>query len=1112
MSKIEGNQQIIHKINDAKLTAREMDVISCIINGKRVKSIAAILGISPYTVIAHTRNIMRKLDCGSQDQLIKIIESSEQYLSIRDRYLGITAEKEFCTILQKIEKITMPLNLECEIYVLNVTEPETDSLVHCLSMAGISAEVFKINSPEDIPDNNMFHIIYSSSELANKPISNNLIFVQYLSFNNQEKLYSVCQKTPCGYYVAVLEMINLICHDKKVSQIINTFSCSHTDRNDNTSVHKTENRLSNAFKLKYIIRFLAVSLIFFTVGYYYYTHHKADFLIDNLPIMATELFIPRNEVTESMQRILEKQRGVRYVVLKGEAGIGKTVTARMFLKNSKYRLIWEISAESKSSIQKAFIEIADALANVFALQEKLHLIKSVSDNCEKERQIILFVKMHLPKMLSWSLLFDNVDDFDKIKQYMFHTANSRYCGDIIITTRNLHPEVFLSKSCVIHMKCLKDSEKKDLFGKISGVFGHQNIDSLLNDIPPMPLDVSIVANYFKVTGNKSGYYKNVTWESNSDFQKVYKQFLSRNVGYPLTRQEVLKMVFDDVLQNNKNFKLLLFLTCLLDAQDIPRKFLEYVSSNSSVDMFIINMQRHGLISLNEDKFCMHRSTQQIGLNYILNILSPEEKEECLNIITQAFSKYGDIIWIWYKQKKNGGLTIGARTELLEHTRSIINKLDMLKLGEKYKIKLMLAVLYLTEDIDHPAKRIKDLERIIKYNDTTQYITGYDAAVMLLEHAYLSSLFNCENNSEPYLEKCLELCRSLDNTDNITALCYAFLGRSYFSQGNAQRGTEYFNRSLQVANSLTDHTALRTKVYITNQYFQACRNYYVLGEKIRKPVGLLMEMLQSLHASQPFYKRKQELKAAPFFVSELRKNLAIGYNRLGEYDKAEECLKEVLFLYNLIGRAGKPLILREASVNIERAYSLMMKNNAIDSLLLLSNAINIKFKIHDKTDMFKALVLRAILYLHAGLTKRAVSDCKMAEKYQNSALSNFEKLTEIIYHYVYAFACIDNGSNKVNQQKIGLFLKTSKKFCQEFLDKETYELLETQKAFEYGNGAKHYLHNAVKIFAAIYGKDHSFVTNYVMENCKEHSWLYKNIRKLYFSLRISLFNFGKSKDV
>ena len=78
------------KISFVYLTERELDIVSCIINGRSAKFIASILNISINTVNYHMKNIMRKLNCHTRDQLIDFFESSEQYALIDKKYLQLT--------------------------------------------------------------------------------------------------------------------------------------------------------------------------------------------------------------------------------------------------------------------------------------------------------------------------------------------------------------------------------------------------------------------------------------------------------------------------------------------------------------------------------------------------------------------------------------------------------------------------------------------------------------------------------------------------------------------------------------------------------------------------------------------------------------------------------------------------------------------------------------------------------------------------------------------------------------------------------------------------------------------------------------------------------------
>lgn len=64
-------------VNGVKITPREIEVISCIINVRGAKKIATILSISLRTVERHIHNIMLKSRCNSQEGIKDFVEKSE---------------------------------------------------------------------------------------------------------------------------------------------------------------------------------------------------------------------------------------------------------------------------------------------------------------------------------------------------------------------------------------------------------------------------------------------------------------------------------------------------------------------------------------------------------------------------------------------------------------------------------------------------------------------------------------------------------------------------------------------------------------------------------------------------------------------------------------------------------------------------------------------------------------------------------------------------------------------------------------------------------------------------------------------------------------------------
>lgn len=68
---------------------REIEVISCLCSGCSTKIIARILKISICSVNSYIQRIMLKMNCCSRREIVKFVESSDEYTKIRDIYIEI---------------------------------------------------------------------------------------------------------------------------------------------------------------------------------------------------------------------------------------------------------------------------------------------------------------------------------------------------------------------------------------------------------------------------------------------------------------------------------------------------------------------------------------------------------------------------------------------------------------------------------------------------------------------------------------------------------------------------------------------------------------------------------------------------------------------------------------------------------------------------------------------------------------------------------------------------------------------------------------------------------------------------------------------------------------
>ena len=108
----------LKEIQGILFTRREIDIIACILSGRAAKKIAAFLSISPRTVENYIRNIMIKIGCGSQEQIIDFIEKSNKFTLIKKHYSALLIQATFEKELKKAlgstdEKAAISCTLIC---------------------------------------------------------------------------------------------------------------------------------------------------------------------------------------------------------------------------------------------------------------------------------------------------------------------------------------------------------------------------------------------------------------------------------------------------------------------------------------------------------------------------------------------------------------------------------------------------------------------------------------------------------------------------------------------------------------------------------------------------------------------------------------------------------------------------------------------------------------------------------------------------------------------------------------------------------------------------------------------------------------------------------------
>ena len=1051
----------IRAINGIKISNREIEIISCVLNRIPAKTISTLLSITPNTVNSHLRNIMLRLKCSSREQIIKLIESSNNHLLFYDKYREIKFEYEFIKLLKNITSKFLIQKPRCKIYIFEDKDAlNHQRLITDLAKAGIYAEMALESAPTNFSSENI------------------LLAVEYNSKNGIELCY-INRKEPFDYYGYLLECIDKICKNKDVSQLIDEFKKFY-DRLSNSEVLDSMQNISekkpNNGKTKFGKLLLPI-LIFCAIlgaGILYCLRDSSN-EISNFQVFDARILLPRTTLINEINTTFNKQNNKKLVILAGQGGAGKTTLARLYLQFQKSKIKWEINAETNDSTLKSFFDLANLLADSEKLKKDLSYIKICQNEEEKIKQLMQFVFSCLNEKKTWILLFDNVEDFQQI--HAFLPFSKKFNGDIIITTRNetLSNVAYFPADCMIKVGDLDKNEQAKLFCNI--LYGDEKkldkeVCSFLKNIPLMPLDTAAVAYYLKNTNDTFEHYLKLTSKKNEEFEKLNCRFLSENVGYSSTRYDIIVSTFKHILQYNSDFKKLLLFVCLGDSQNI-QKNLKCLKNSIVTNDFFHNLKKCSLITKNGDNFSIHRSTQEIGLNYILSILTDEEKEKYMNEIITFMTRYDEIML---------NLSHAEITSMSPHIEAMIKNIKNKDFPNSnlYNAKLLLTLFCIFYDSKSQTVANNLGEKILNLNNGNNYIVGYDMAILLssMSRNYIH-LENFEK-AQKTLNECLKICSSVDNAKGIEAICIVYLAWIHCERGEFDKGIKLLKKAENLISKINNIWKVRATITVCNRYAICMQNHYINKPEIKKTILFLLDTLKLLGSSDLFYKSKNCSKKYPRFASTLRARLATAYNRIGEYNQALDCEYETYYFYEKRQNSGAFL---ETNIDTEYAYTLLRKNDLKKAIKILDKSIYTKILISDYKYLFYALVYRSEVNIRLNNFKEAYEDCKKALEIDKICKQNhnFNKLQNSICYYNMAIAKHKQKDNVTSLKHFEDFFKDIKKFCEEFLEGEKLKHLKNIKSFEFHENIKICLKNSLEIFKAIYGEEHSFVINYVSNN-------------------------------
>lgn len=174
--------------------------------------------------------------------------------------------------------------------------------------------------------------------------------------------------------------------------------------------------------------------------------------------------LPRENIKKKIEHIFKQHNLLSFVVLVGEAGIGKTTIARKYIKDHNFSIKAEIDAESEFKLIESFEDLIFLLLKNDEQLKSLKFIKSINSPEEKRKKLTILIKELLKGYKNWCIIYDNAENLDLLRSWL-PLDNILFKNDnIIITTKNKNIEnlVFPYQLNIINISYLTTKESRRL--------------------------------------------------------------------------------------------------------------------------------------------------------------------------------------------------------------------------------------------------------------------------------------------------------------------------------------------------------------------------------------------------------------------------------------------------------------------------------------------------------------------------------------------------------------------------------------------------------------------------------------------------------------------------
>lgn len=826
----------------------------------------------------------------------------------------------------------------------------------------------------------------------------------------------------------------------------------------------------------------------------------------DLPIPTGDTLLRRTKLLEQMENKFKEQNGVKIVALTGVGGAGKTTLARQYATDQKVPVLWEINAETHNTLFRSLQNLAFALAKTPEDKNEISLIQQVANRSVQEGQfqLLFFIKQRLKENSSWLLIYDNVENLASIKNFLPSDRHVWGTGKVIITTKDLNTEdtSYIEAKNVINIEELEAKEALTLFTQIyynmcPNKLPHsqqKEASSFLKQIPAFPLDISIAAYYIRNTHIPFKQYLKELHLNTETFTKHQEYFLEKGNHYTKARYSIVKFSLEKIIRDQPTYKELALLICLLESQHIPRSFLESYEDKLTADSFIYQLKKNGLLfQLSPTTFALHRSTQAMGLAFLKTYFSAQEKNAFAHKLIKTFQSFEEMrkdVKSFYDYYNKITIHHDERLLLAPHLPTLIDHLDSLSLPVDLMVKtkehLWLVSGAIHKSCTHNMLLARHfLEKLFSTGYTTLSIPPNIAAILLLILGAAEVDLGAPEKGIEYFKKGLFLCKSIEGTEILQAEILKMLGVAYGEQETLTKSNQYFAQATKLLdpldNALTKESL--SEIY-AQQAFSYSKQHIIpeVGEIIKK---YMQQSLELLHATHNLVKAQEKNPVLlTHYVAKQKWRKGQVYNRLSLYQDSLISLKDALYIIDNVPWSDHLL---KAEINLNRGEALLRLGEVRAAEKSLTDSLKVFERALGPTApcTWHAKVYRAEAYLRLAKLDLAYADCMGI---LNSKIIKNTPLSQLLYGVCLYHAAVIAYKQKrylESEKHFQEFFRNIGPYCQKYLTKESFALLNSQNALAM-DGAKKgdfriCFEKSLRILTAIYGNNHPFVQNYVALN-------------------------------